>query len=317
MSLSVYTNALDIQARTFDVMFGSEYGRRVGQAMLDYRQSDDRLATGVDAELMQSSMARALRLGSTFIWSRSTCDLLIASARDMPSYTLVDEHIPSHDGFMVFEKPLPLGGGVDEWPLTAVSWAVVRGLDTDDPRVIEAARNGRKIIALDPDDASGIATLCIWFYLEMDAWGYTPFTYLQWSVGMATEESSFFTSEERTRMKLQYLGAAFTFMNSHITMQRRNYAPRAVARRVARSIDATPLVNVIELRRREYQTVERTTDEAMSRDYHVQWIVRGHWRQQWYPSLGRHQPKWIAPYVKGPEGKPLKTPRTNVFAVVR
>ncbi|MFF5522570.1 hypothetical protein [Streptomyces coeruleorubidus] len=39
-----------------------------------------------------------------------------------------------------------------------------------------------------------------------------------------------------------------------------------------------------------------------SREYHYRWIVRGHWRQQWYPKRQVHRPVWIAPHVKGPEG---------------
>ena len=29
------------------------------------------------------------------------------------------------------------------------------------------------------------------------------------------------------------------------------------------------------------------------------WIVRGHWRNQWYPKLNTHKPKWIDPFFKG------------------
>lgn len=41
------------------------------------------------------------------------------------------------------------------------------------------------------------------------------------------------------------------------------------------------------------------------RDYVHRWIVRGHWRRQWYRSIQAHRPVWITPYVKGPEGAPL------------
>jgi hypothetical protein len=40
-------------------------------------------------------------------------------------------------------------------------------------------------------------------------------------------------------------------------------------------------------------------------DWSHRWIVGGHWRQHWYPSLDDHRPLWIAPYVKGPDGAPL------------
>lgn len=35
------------------------------------------------------------------------------------------------------------------------------------------------------------------------------------------------------------------------------------------------------------------------------WMVRGHWRNAWYPSLKQHRQVWIAPHVKGPDDKPL------------
>ncbi len=31
----------------------------------------------------------------------------------------------------------------------------------------------------------------------------------------------------------------------------------------------------------------------------MSWIVKGHWRNQWYASLDGHKPKWIDPYTKG------------------
>jgi hypothetical protein len=34
-------------------------------------------------------------------------------------------------------------------------------------------------------------------------------------------------------------------------------------------------------------------------------MVRGHWRNQWYPSLNAHRQRWISPYVKGPEDEEL------------
>lgn len=41
------------------------------------------------------------------------------------------------------------------------------------------------------------------------------------------------------------------------------------------------------------------------RDYQHQWVVRGHWRKQWYRSQDRHIPIWIAPHIKGPDGAPI------------
>jgi hypothetical protein len=58
---------------------------------------------------------------------------------------------------------------------------------------------------------------------------------------------------------------------------------------------------VIELRRPKTSSGPGDGD----REYHHQWIVRGHWRQQWHPKRQVHRPVWIAPHIKGPEGAPL------------
>lgn len=35
------------------------------------------------------------------------------------------------------------------------------------------------------------------------------------------------------------------------------------------------------------------------------WLVRGHWRRQWFPSLGVHKLIWIAEHPSGPSDRPL------------
>lgn len=40
-------------------------------------------------------------------------------------------------------------------------------------------------------------------------------------------------------------------------------------------------------------------------NYSHRFIVSGHWRNQWLPSVGLHRQQWIAPFVKGPDEAPL------------
>ena len=72
-------------------------------------------------------------------------------------------------------------------------------------------------------------------------------------------------------------------------------------------------LRVIQLRRAERSS---PTGEG-THEYSCQWLVSGHWRQQFYPSTKEHRPVWIDPYVKGPDDKPFKVPRETVFRVVR
>lgn len=42
-----------------------------------------------------------------------------------------------------------------------------------------------------------------------------------------------------------------------------------------------------------------------TRNYSHRWVVRGHWRHQWYPSIQRHKPIYITNYIAGPEDAPI------------
>jgi hypothetical protein len=59
-------------------------------------------------------------------------------------------------------------------------------------------------------------------------------------------------------------------------------------------------VSVILLRRKSGRGLENTEVEWSHR-----WLVRGHWRNQWYSTLKEHRLIYINPHIKGPDDKPL------------
>jgi hypothetical protein len=83
---------------------------------------------------------------------------------------------------------------------------------------------------------------------------------------------------------------------------------RHAIKRMARAGTNIRDVRVITLRKAAVQPVG-----GGDREYHHRWIVRSHWRKQWYPSQQRHVPKIIPAYVKGPDGAPMLTGR-KVYA---
>ena len=85
------------------------------------------------------------------------------------------------------------------------------------------------------------------------------------------------------------------------------------ARRRLRQPDAS--TQIICLRSIEYRDASSMPIGLV--DWNCRWLVRGHWRQQWHQTTQTHHPKWILPYVKGPDDKPFKEPRATVYAVVR
>jgi hypothetical protein len=103
--------------------------------------------------------------------------------------------------------------------------------------------------------------------------------------------------------------ATWLLMGQTLVRSEQLTAPRAARRRIAREDPhLDPTVRYIDLRRARTEPVERsdiTEPRSATREYRHRWIVRGHWRNQWYPSRNDHRPIWIDPHVAGPEDKPL------------
>lgn len=102
--------------------------------------------------------------------------------------------------------------------------------------------------------------------------------------------------------------ATWLLMGQTLVRSERLVAPRPARRRIARADPhLDPTVRYIALRHARAEPSERTDAEqrTSSREYRHRWIVRGHWRNQWYPSRNDHRPIWIDPHLAGPEDKPL------------
>ena len=113
---------------------------------------------------------------------------------------------------------------------------------------------------------------------------------------------------------LRVYATAMIFMRQKILVPHRERTSRAERRRASREGREPEDVFVIRLRATEARVRAAETQGGV--EWSRRWIVRGHWRNQWYPSLGINQPKWIGPYIKGPDGKPLLEPE-KLFAVTR
>jgi hypothetical protein len=110
---------------------------------------------------------------------------------------------------------------------------------------------------------------------------------------------------ELAQRTVKWLRTFWRLMQQRIGHPRVERPDRAVARRLARSKAPVPIsteVQVITLRRyAEAQEPVGGADPSWSH----RWMVGGHWRNQYYPSLDDHRQIWIAPYVKGDPSLPL------------
>jgi hypothetical protein len=139
--------------------------------------------------------------------------------------------------------------------------------------------------------------------------GLTPmeFTDMQgWPTGVDDDKSSL---DGDTRVALERtILATWLLMGQTLVRSERLVAQRPARRRIARADPKLdPTVRYIDLRRARTESAGRTDEEnrSGSREYRHRWVVRGHWRNQWYPSRNDHRPIWIDPHVAGPEDKPL------------
>ncbi len=90
------------------------------------------------------------------------------------------------------------------------------------------------------------------------------------------------------------------------------------ARPVRRRAAPAHLVHVDDVRVLEFRrpASQATAASGSSVAWSKRWMVRAHWRNQWYPAAGTHRQRYILPYAKGPADKPLDI-RATVRALRR
>ena len=280
-------------------------------------------ATGTTQRFVADELERA----DPYYWTGQFCDLLNAMVnrdgwRTMPPLTLRPELLPGSAGFFWFENALGLppmqspelagrpGFGPDglvERDLSALSWTAY---------VDHRGREGLHLTA--------------WCSIRADQGRVYPMHRALWPYGTTQEQAaseSVGTPAVELRddpaiytrhVLLSYLAAAFALLDQKLLTAPQEQADRAARKRVEREgWTQQPLIRVVELRRRVHAAPGGEENDTQPVEWSCQWMVRGHWRQQYFPKSQDHRPLWILPHVKGPEDKPLKAPRATIFAVVR
>jgi hypothetical protein len=234
-------------------------------------------------------------------WVASDMQLLVeAATMSLPDFPLMPGDVPDPAGIVFYERPLQ---GLDAYGeeagmgrqllVNAMSWS---------------ARASRQ-------DGNGVLVIYAWVNLQSPP-AHAPNIQLGWKcLGVSTwdlgtsvtdvredydEAHTASVIEDRRRL------AALWLLASQETIARRSIEPvdRPTAKRHIRAGLEIPTTRVLRLRRAAHHRPDDSTD-PQSRDWTHRWVVSGHWRNQWLPTENRHRPTWIAPYVKGPDDKPL------------
>jgi hypothetical protein len=276
------------------------------------------------------SVGSALQWGATYFWSAEIARLLSCAVPD--NFVLSEELLPSNAAFWWFEQPVTIDGS-QIGPLCAISW--MRTPVYDSAEMVEQFGLKSGLVQTIPDGMPRPSrdAIVLVFYSRLQERGrprpLLPATVIPWIIGQTLAETLARSplgpdppsGEPLRHAKLALVASGLAFLKQGVLVSERAQIERHARKRLAGAgFPHEPLVRVIELRRREgilHSDPKPGSGDRGPVDWSCQWIVRGHWRQQFYPTKHANQPIWITPYVKGPEDKPLKAPRAAVFAVIR
>lgn len=110
-----------------------------------------------------------------------------------------------------------------------------------------------------------------------------------------------------------FIVAALAWLDQKVVSAPAEKIERARRREYQKAVGGTGDVRVVQLRR-----AEGGSHGAGEGHFTCRWVVGGHWRQQ--PcgvARADRRLTWVHPYLKGPDGMPLREPRPKMYAVVR
>lgn len=250
-----------------------------------------------DPALAAVRLPQVLRASDPYYWSQNMTDMCEQCALTLPEdASFRKEDLPSEIGFFTFEnlmqcvyKVRNTDGPEDSISIIGYSWFYSGTEDhvvfmtwlydkgTQSPYpIVYRIRDYKQPISIDNLITSQVAAIA---------------THASWPL----------------------LCTMVLFLNQKVVVHEERKLERAERRRMKQK-NAT--VRVIYLRKREHASHTESSGEHKHVEWGHQWVVRGHWRNQYYRSTKENRPLWINPHVKGPDDKPL-VHSEKLFAVVR
>lgn len=270
---------------------------RLGPARLAalHTEQNSLLAPGLSAEDVAVRETTKLVYADLYHVSEDMTRLAIAAAETLPPFASAAEDYPSAFGFAFFNGGIPVTWGSMECRVHAASWQLLAT-----GAMVAFFIDMESILRELPD----IARQMVGFGSSPDGLWCNDIVrlYSGFNEGANDQQARDLREESPVAADaMPVLRSTLLLMQQPLACVSEVHADRAARKRLRRSGAEARPVRVIELRR-----PKRTEgDGDGSREYHHSWIVRGHWRQQWYPKREVHRPVWIAPHIKGPEDAPL------------
>jgi hypothetical protein len=291
---------------------------------------------GQAAERLAAAEATRLREADLWYIDEDLCTLLAAAHRSMPAFAPRPPDLPSRTGFTVFAKPIATWvRGTDEGADKIVDTLDPTGTDT---QLRTAARRLHRQEARIVAASWGPARHPAWPAggLWMSFYAHTPpadslfddpatrqrlsamlpplmvdnEAALAWRPDGAAADDYLLPGPNTPETPGRWARLVFTTFQlaAQATLASTGHlrTPRPERRRTARAGLPERDVRIIRLRHNPTGDQRRGQPaETTGAYWRHRWVVRGHWRNQWFPRLADHRPTWIAPHLKGPADAPL------------
>lgn len=252
---------------------------------------------GVPAPHIQGLSSGVLRGTELFYVSPEMMELAVHAAQSIPDFSVQPEDLPTPDGFLYSPEPMgilqrndDIGSAVAH--IIGMCWislpeAVCVSFLYDRDRLFDQYSTSNVVDWV----RAHLPRLC-----ELD-----HNMALLWNDPCLDDLTRFPDGSDPRIQPARVMKTIWLLMQQEISATSDATYDRATQRRLARKQVEPARVRIITLRRASTSS----TNQEDAREYRHQWIVRGHWRNQYYPSRDVRRPVWIAPHIKGPDGAPL------------
>jgi hypothetical protein len=262
------------------------------------------------ARIAASTHAQGLRRAELFLADPDMCTLVDTAAPSMPDQVLREDDLLAPDGFLMFATPLAdrTGTGISV-PIHALAWSVlpaghpllVRDSGTEaTPSVLVTAY----VSSSDLADALG-------HRVRANQPRYLANSTVVWKVGTEIGQVFGDTTPVPGAHPDFYQRAVATFWAlakqplAETTPSTPPSKKEQHRYRRAGIIDPAAPVRVVTLRHRASASPAGAGESG--RHVNVRFLVRGHWKRAYRPSVQDHRLVFVAPHIRGPEGAPLLT----------
>jgi hypothetical protein len=297
---------------------------RVNKLVMESARTVVMPAAGMSAGALQRATVAALRAAECYCWSPTPVEAVASAAEALPADARISPETldmlaaPGACGWWWFEEPIPVrtlvASGKSD-PVVALLWR--REIDRSGHLAIWFSTFVMESAIGNFDEFPTPTTSWLWNdavplgdLRERLIDGYRQLPAGNQAAGLdVTVDASVWFS--------RFFLSAAVWLRQRIATTTRGLGTRQASRRLQREhgLDAPPRVEIVQLRRSEV-AIERSDAPTVGREFSCRWIVHGHYRNQFYPSTGRHQVRWIDSYIKGPDDRPLKE-AARVYAVMR